>query len=129
MTGTKPSTSSQAKLQPDDTARHDTLAEHGRQRQNRVGKRYRGRLRAGFDNLQAALRMPVDDADDESGHQGAHELPPTDAGGKARKRSRPVNKKKVVELARERVLTLVRDWEAIQAEKDALLRARAFEGW
>lgn len=96
----------------DDTVQRNPHPENPRQQQNRVGKRYRDRLGAEFDNLHAALRMRDDDE-----------------GEPHRRRSHSLNKTKIVELARERVMMLVRDWEAVKAERDALLRERVVERW
>jgi hypothetical protein len=49
--------------------------------------------------------------------------------GKTRSSRRPINKTKIVDLARGRVEELLRDWEVVKAEREALLRERAVEGW
>ncbi len=119
----------------DDTAKRDAVADHTRQRQkqNRVGKRYRDRLVAGFDALHAALHiMQAGHGDVKNGHQNGHQNghgPLSKQEAKSRRRPRVVNKTKVVELARERVLTLVREWDAVRAERDALLRERILGAW
>ncbi|KAK4154058.1 hypothetical protein C8A00DRAFT_14788 [Chaetomidium leptoderma] len=102
-----------------DTENHDTRV---RRCQNRVGKRYRDKQTAEFENLQVALRL--DDLMDAGGTQrdGSKEQ------STPHRRRRPVNKAKIIDLARERLGVLVRDWEAVKVERDALLRERAVEG-
>lgn len=97
---------------------------HARHLQNRVGKRYRDRLGAEFEKLQAALCIRHDAAQDEHMHAAV-----LGQKGKTGGSRRPINKTKIVDLARERVRELLRDWEAVKAEREALLRARVIEGW
>jgi hypothetical protein len=101
-----------------------TTTQQARKSQNRVGKRYRDKLGAEFENLQAELQLDDDD-------HGAGEQPESPAGehGKARKRRRPVNKAKVMDLARERISELMEEWEAVNAEEEALREQRVLEGW
>ena len=110
--------------------KHDPHVQYARQQQNRVGKRYRDRLGAEFEKLHAALRMHDED-DDEGQQQNGHaHLSEEDGKSRQRQRSRPaINKTRAVELARERVATLVRDCDAVRAERDALMRERVMEGW
>ena len=113
--------------------KHDPHVQYARQQQNRVGKRYRDRLGAEFEKLHAALRMHDEDDDDDEGQQeqdGHAHLSEEDGKSRKRQRSRPaINKTRAVELARERVATLVRDCDAVRAERDALMRVRVMEGW
>ncbi len=123
--------SANTKTQRDGTSKqkHDPHVEYARQQQNRVGKRYRDRLGAEFEKLHAALRMH--DNDDEGPQQVGHSHL-FEEDGKSHKRQRPrpaINKTKAVELARERVVTLVRNCDAVRAERDALLRERVMRGW
>lgn len=92
-------------LAPDE---HDSHA-NTRQWRNRVGKRYRDKLNGQFESLQAALlgKMDDDDPDDRE---------PIDA------KNSTTNKAKVLDMARERILVLLREREALQAEREALLQ-------
>jgi hypothetical protein len=109
-----------------------TTTQHARKSQNRVGKRYRDKLGAEFESLQAELQ-PDDDGPGGAGGDGLSgqgQIEPQAGGqGKARKRRRPVNKAKVMDLARERISSLLEDWEAVNAEAEALQEQRALEGW
>lgn len=118
-----------ARPQEDNTATRGTReiraeTKHARHLQNRVGKRYRDRLGAEFEKLQAALCIRHDAAQDEHMHAAG-----LGQKGKTGGSRRPINKTKIVDLARERVRELLRDWEIVKAEREALLRARAVEGW
>ncbi len=128
---TSNSESANPNTQRDGTSKqkHEPHVEYARQQQNRVGKRYRDRLGAEFEKLHAALRMHEDD--DEDPRQASHVYLSED-DGKPRKRQRPrpaINKTRAVELARERVVTLARNCDAVRAERDAMLRERIVEGW
>lgn len=119
-----------AKSPSNHAQQHDTHTPHAHKSQNRIGKRYRDKLGGEFESLQAALRLEDDGSREEDGLSGQGQLEPL-AGqqSKTRKRRRPVNKTKVMDLARERISLLLQDWEAVEAEAEMLQRQRVAEGW
>ncbi|KAK4240089.1 hypothetical protein C8A03DRAFT_13553 [Achaetomium macrosporum] len=118
--------------------RHDCdkkLVRDSRQSQNRVGKRYRDKLGAEFESLQAALRMGCYE-DDDAKKEGAltdvrHPVQllgqHTDACDT--RRSSTINKAKVLALARERISDLLQEWESVKAERDTLRQEKLLGGW
>lgn len=118
---------------------HAQRQQHSRHQQNRVGKRYRDKLTAGFESLQTALGL--DELGSESdavtgGGGGGEEAPRGDgpvmmgsADGAPRRRRRPLNKARIIDLTCERVRELVGEWEVTRAEMEAMRRERALQGW
>jgi hypothetical protein len=52
-----------------------------------------------------------------------------DVDGPTRRRRRPLNKARIIDLTCERVRGLVEEWEATRAEVEAMRRERALQGW
>jgi hypothetical protein len=84
---------------------------HVRQYHNRVGKRYRDKLNGQFESLQAALCV-----DDEGNEEEQYPGEPRDA------KHTTLNKAKVLDMARERIQVLLREREALGAERKALMQ-------
>ncbi|KAH6842306.1 hypothetical protein B0I37DRAFT_435663 [Chaetomium sp. MPI-CAGE-AT-0009] len=117
---------------------HHQQQQHVRHRQNRVGKRYRDKLTAGFESLQAALGVEdgdgLDGAGTESREDGATTTNTARGGGGAgtgagRRRRRPLNKARIIDLTCVRVRELLGEWDAVRAEVEGLRRERALLGW
>ncbi|KAL2162526.1 hypothetical protein VTH06DRAFT_7440 [Thermothelomyces fergusii] len=117
----------------DDTHTPSPRLQHARRRQNRVGKRYRDKLTACFETLQATLGIEdveahhVDGSVDGERQHGT--APEGRRGSAARARRRPLNKAEVLDLTCERVKTLLQEWEAVKAARDAMQKQREAEGW
>ncbi|KAK3305191.1 uncharacterized protein B0T15DRAFT_370052, partial [Chaetomium strumarium] len=106
-----------------------------RQAQNRVGKRYRDKLGAEFQSLQAALRLGCYEDNDTQPKRASTDVnhqvqllgQPMEACG-----NRPgstVNKAKILALACERISELLQQWESTNAERDALRQEKVLAGW
>ena len=117
----------------DATEEYAPHTQHVRRRQNRVGKRYREKLSAAYESLEVTLgvgnaesRGDGLDGGDQDGLLDGEEQ------SRSRKRRRPVNKAKILDLTCERVQVLMQEWEAVRAERaarEALRKERALEGW
>ncbi|SPQ26436.1 e73bd4e0-d5a4-416e-b710-17ca22d07e43 [Thermothielavioides terrestris] len=112
-----------------------------RRKQNRVGKRYRDKLGAEFESLQAALHVRCSSHDDLATEVQEQEQGDKNTGGEQNapspgqpskacgSRSRGVNKAKILELARQRVGVLLQERETVMAERNRLLLEKALGGW
>ncbi|KAL2193335.1 hypothetical protein P885DRAFT_81416 [Corynascus similis CBS 632.67] len=114
----------------DDMHAHNPQLQHVRRRQNRVGKRYRDKLTAGFESLQATLG--ADDAGvPRDAFEGVkQEDSATDGQGRrSRTQRRALNKAKVLDLTCERVKALLQEWESLKAAQEAMQKERELERW
>lgn len=110
-----------------------------RQWQNDVGKRYRDKLTGEFEALHAVLHMDLDSNEEEDDDKLDHDIfhRPAAACGKKRKAKahgekggsgRGVNKAKVLDRARERIVMLLEEQERVLAERERLVKEKE-EGW
>ncbi|KAK4034483.1 hypothetical protein C8A01DRAFT_18721 [Parachaetomium inaequale] len=114
----------------DDTEEPAPHTQHVRRRQNRVGKRHRDKLSAGFERLEVTLGLgDAESRGDGLGGGDQDGLPDAEEQSRRRKRRRPINKAKILDLTCERVQVLLQEWETVKAEREALRKARVLEGW
>ncbi|KAL2131419.1 hypothetical protein VTI74DRAFT_5130 [Chaetomium olivicolor] len=118
--------------------------QHTRQRHNHVGQRYRDKLTSEFEALHAVLHEmdyqhgdhDNDDAVDGSAKFVQPNLKSAAAGRANLKRAKVrsgsscgVNKATILDQARERIVTLLREQERVLAERERLIRERGRDGW
>ncbi|AEO59384.1 hypothetical protein MYCTH_2307626 [Thermothelomyces thermophilus ATCC 42464] len=113
----------------DDRQTPSPRLQHARRRQNRVGKRYRDKLTACFETLQATLGVDEVEARVDGSIDGKQHGISEGRRGKTRARRRPLNKAEVLDLTCERVKTLLQEWEAVKAAREAMQTQREAEGW
>ncbi|KAJ4294667.1 hypothetical protein N0V88_004897 [Collariella sp. IMI 366227] len=109
-----------------------------RQWQNDVGKRYRDKLTGEFAALHAVLHMDLDfnEEDDDDNQDQPHRPAPGCGkkrkakayGGKGGGSGRGINKAKVLDRARERIVMLLEEQERMVAERERLVKEKE-EGW
>ncbi|KAK4244193.1 hypothetical protein C7999DRAFT_17534 [Corynascus novoguineensis] len=114
----------------DDMHAHSPQLQHVRRRQNRVGKRYRDKLTAGFESLQATLGAE-DAGTPRDAFEGVkqQDTAADGQGRRSRTQRRSLNKAKVLDLTCERVKALLQEWESLKAAQEAMQKEREVERW